>query len=92
MVKKTYYPIIKDDDLISKVENYVEAVNDPSCTWHLHHRNAILFGWSVKEMKDNFIYLYCDPEDLLFLRPCEHLRLHAAARKRRAAKILKSLS
>lgn len=90
MVKKTYYPVIKDDDLIYKVENYAEAVNDPSCTWHLHHRNAILFGWSLKEMKDNCIYHYCDPEDLLFLRPGEHARLHNSARKRKAAKNLKN--
>ena len=86
MVRKTYYPIIKDDDLISKVENYAEAFNDNTCTWHLRHRNAILFGWSVKEMKDNCIYLYCDPEDLMFLRPSEHLRLHAAARKHKSNK------
>lgn len=86
MVKKTYYPIIKDDDLISKVENYAEAVNDPTCTWHLHHRNAILFGWSIKEMKDNCIYHYCDPEDLMFLRPGEHTRLHNSTGKNRRRK------
>lgn len=84
MVRKKYYPIIKDEELISKVENYAEAVNDKTCTWHLHHRNAILFGWSLQEMKDNCIYFHCDPEDLIFLRPIEHRRLHAAARKQKA--------
>lgn len=80
MIRKSYYPIIKDDDLLPSVENYQAALLDTSCTWHLHHRNAILFGWNFKEMKENGIYKYCEPDELIFLTPCEHYRLHAKAR------------
>lgn len=40
------------DDL-SKIENYEQAIADTTRTWHLHHRNAILFGLNVNERKAN---------------------------------------
>ena len=76
MVKNSYYPVIKDDDLISQVENYQEAKADKNVMWHLHHRLAITFNLNVKQMREWNIYNFCDPEDLIFLTPKCHRRIH----------------
>lgn len=76
---------------ITKIENYSEAINDYKFTWNLHHRLGA--NHSVKELKDNNMYLHRPPEELIFLPPKDifaregylikrgHQSTHAEARR-----------
>ena len=59
-----------------KIENYEEAVNDQTQTWHCHHRHEI--DWALPREELIAIGRYYDVHysELIFLTPEEHNRLH----------------
>lgn len=58
------------------IENYDKALNDPDNTWICHHRNGILLGKSVKELKKMGLYEQRPPDELMFLTEHDHNVLH----------------
>lgn len=63
----------------SLIENYTEAINDQSQTWHCHHRLEIQDGgtrFSSKELIANKLYYHRPASELIFLTMSEHRRLH----------------
>lgn len=72
---------------ISKIENYYEAINDNSQTWICHHRDevktlpsGIKVFRSMNELKENGRYYHCPANELIFLTPAEHNKLHHSGR------------
>ena len=62
----------KDD--ISLIENYENAINDKTQTWHCHHRRETIFSKSdLIEIGEYYNRPACE---LIFLTPLEHNRLH----------------
>lgn len=63
---------------ISKIENYEQAKNDKTQTWHIHHRAEILPCGRFS--RDNLIkyrlYYQRPANELIFLTRAEHTRLH----------------
>lgn len=77
----------KDD--ISMIENYDKAIADKTQTWDCHHRDEIRTlpsGMTVirsrQDLKDAGRYYGCPANELIFLTPNEHRRLHNAGIKR----------
>lgn len=70
-------------DDISKIENYNEAVDDPTKTWHLHHRLELTldgeFALSAEQLELHNMYYNRPYYELIFLTPAEHRRMHALA-------------
>ena len=64
----------------TKIENYEEAVNDTTQTWHCHHRLELTldgeFALTVAQLKMHDMYYYRPYYELIFLTPEEHIRLH----------------
>lgn len=79
----------KDD--IAKIENYQEAVSDPSQTWHIHHRREIDDGISRRELIKKREYFHRPSCELIFLTKSQHMRLHRLGSKL-SAKIRKKMS
>lgn len=67
-------------DDISKIENYEEAVNDKTQTWHIHHRLELTldgeFALSAAQLKMHDMYYHRPYYELIFLTPTEHRRIH----------------
>ena len=67
-------------DDYTKIENYKEAVNDNTQTWELHHRNEFTFdgkfAHTAKELKEMNMYFKRPANELIFLTPSEHRRMH----------------
>lgn len=66
------------------IENYSEAINDDSEIWDCHHRREIFKNGntlSVKFLKKCGLYFHVPPEDLIFLRHSEHMKLHKGVEK-----------
>lgn len=63
------------------IENYQEAVSDPSEVWHLHHRREIDEGISGKELIRRGEYFSRPACELIFLRHDAHRRLHVIGNK-----------
>ena len=62
----------KDD--ISQIENYDKAIADKSQVWHCHHRRETIYSRSgLIEIGE---YYNRPAEELIFLTPNEHHRLH----------------
>lgn len=63
---------------IENIENYEQAVNDPTQTWHCHHRLEIQgpFKNSRELLKRCGMYYNVPASQLIFLTPSEHSRLH----------------
>ena len=61
---------------LSKIENYEQAVNDTTQVWDLHHRTAIWWNCSKKDLIDNECYYNRKACELIFLTHSEHRRLH----------------
>lgn len=59
-----------------KIENYQEAVNDQTQTWHCHHRHEIDWVLSRKELIVIGRYYDVHYSELIFLTPEEHTSLH----------------
>ena len=68
---------------ISKIENYDKAVADKDETWHCHHRSEILpcGNFSMETLKKYVLYYNRNPEELIFLKESEHLKLHNSGDK-----------
>lgn len=77
---------------ISKIENYFEAVNDTETTWHCHHRlethdengnrrkGKDLLSTDLIKMNK---YYDVPPEELIYMLPIEHHRLHNEKQNKR---------
>lgn len=68
---------------ISNIENYDKAIADTTQTWDCHHRNEIrvlhsgmIAYRSTAELIENNMYYGCLANELIFLTPAEHRRLH----------------
>lgn len=68
---------------ISLIENYDKAIEDKSQVWHCHHRDEIKVlpsGIKVIRSKEELIengrYYNCPANELIFLLPSEHRKLH----------------
>ena len=76
--KKRVRKYCRDD--LSKIENYEEAINDKTQTWHLHHRLELTldgeFALTVSQLKMHDMYYNRPYYELIFLTPAEHRRLH----------------
>ena len=62
----------KDD--ISLIENYENAINDKTQTWHCHHRRETIF--SRKDLIEICEYYNRPACELIFLTKSEHHKLH----------------
>lgn len=58
----------------TKIENYEEAMNDTTQTWHCHHILGEIL--SRKQLKDHDFYYDVPPCMLKFLTKAEHISLH----------------
>lgn len=63
-------------DPIEWIENYQEAVNDQTQTWHCHHRFETEYNLSKIELQSLGFYFDRPFCELIFLTPKEHKRLH----------------
>lgn len=68
---------------IDKIENYDKAITDSSKTWHCHHRDeirtlpsGITVIRSMQDLKDTGRYYDCPANELIFLTPSEHQKIH----------------
>lgn len=75
MINKYYAKKFCKED-ISKIENYDKAVADTTQVWHCHHRTAIWWNCSKKDLNANECYYNRKACELIFLTPEEHKRLH----------------
>lgn len=76
---------------ISQIENYDKATADSQTVWHCHHRKESQY--TKQQLIDNNDYWKVPANDLIFLRPEEHVSLHfweCAGSKERRDKISKS--
>lgn len=85
MINERYaHQFCRDD--ISKIENYEEAVNDKTQTWHCHHRLELTldgeFALSRDDLKLHDMYFNRPYYELIFLTPAEHRRIHAKVQLR----------
>lgn len=64
-------------DYITEIENYKQANKDASTTWVCHHKKEIELNLSVQELKEKGLYYYRPADELIFLTPSEHSKLHA---------------
>lgn len=81
--------ILKETDMISKnitafcinfqqIENYNAAINDKNETWHCHHRLELRDDYinTREELKMMNLYYDRPPEELIFMRSKDHMKLH----------------
>ena len=63
---------------LSHIENYQEAMNDPTRTWVIHHRKEIDNGVfrTPGELIENGMYWHRPASELIFLTKSEHSRIH----------------
>lgn len=68
---------------ITLIENYDKAIADETQVWDCHHRDEIrvlpsgmVALRSQKELQENGRYFGCPANELIFLTPSEHSRLH----------------
>lgn len=66
---------------VSKIENYDKAISDTSQTWHCHHRMELMatgavVDSTVQDLIDWNIYYDRPADELIFLTPSEHAKLH----------------
>lgn len=81
---------------ISKIENYEKAKYDLYCTWYCHHRDEIKTlpsGIKVLRTLADLVeadrYFNCPANELIFLTPTEHIRIHQQAGTYKKIKISK---
>lgn len=74
-------------DDINTIENYDKAINDNTQTWDCHHRDEVKIlpsGIKVIRSKQDLIengrYYNCPANELIFLTPSEHRRLHQSGK------------
>lgn len=61
---------------ISLIENYKEAVNDKTETWHCHHKLEIDLNKKQKELVKMGLYYNRPASELIFLTTKEHYQIH----------------
>lgn len=74
----------KDD--ISMIENYEKAINDMTQTWHCHHRLETFDGERTRPSRYLMMvnmYYNRPADELIFLTPSEHQRIHHTSCKLR---------
>lgn len=59
-----------------KIENYQEAVNDTTQTWHCHHRHEIEYNLSKIDLQAMDFYFNRPFDELIFLTSADHRSLH----------------
>ena len=74
MISRRIYEFCNDD--ITKIENYEQAMNDTTQTWHCHHRLETDLNLSIQELKDRGLYFNRPASELIFLTHSEHTSLH----------------
>ena len=57
------------------IENYEAALKSP-LKYDLHHRREIFESKSIKDLKEENLYYYRPPEELVFLEHRDHVSLH----------------
>jgi hypothetical protein len=63
---------------IENIENFNEMINDATCAkWDCHHKLEIDKHLSAKQLKEMNLYYLRPANELIFLRPSDHHRLHA---------------
>lgn len=64
---------------LSLVENYDNAINDKTQTWHCHHRLEIQGDkiFSIKDLISQGLYYNRPASELIFLTKSEHMKLHS---------------
>ena len=62
------------------IENYREAVEDITKTWHCHHRKETDEGLTRTELKEMGLYYHRPPSELIFLTESAHRSLHDRTR------------
>lgn len=69
---------------VSKIENYTEAVSDKKVVWHCHHKLELCDGQelSKKTLLKHGLYYNRPAEELIFLRPGDHMLLHLGKTRR----------
>lgn len=74
---------------LENVENYHEAVSDPTTVWTLHHRDEIrtlpsgmVVRRSMRELMEMGRYYDCPANELIFMRTSDHIKLHRSGFKR----------
>ena len=74
---------------ISKIENYEQAVEDPTRVWHCHHRAEITPSgtYSRKDLIEQGIYYKRPASELIFLTPSDHKQLHTKAIKHNVVEV-----
>ena len=63
----------------TKIENYEEAMADPDNIWDCHHRREVFENGntlSVDALKHFGLYYNVPPEDLIFMKHSDHMKLH----------------
>ena len=82
MISERFTKLLCKED-ISKIENYDKAIADTTQVWHCHHRDEVkVLPSDVKVIRssqdliDNGSYYGCSANELIFLTPSEHSRLH----------------
>ena len=68
-----------------QIENYEAAINDKNETWHCHHRLEIRDDYINTREELIMMNLYDNrpPEELIFLKPSDHIKLHQNNEKKR---------
>jgi len=61
---------------ISTIENYKNAIEDPSQTWSCHHKKEIELRKTKQELIDMGLYYDRPASELIFLTHFEHQSLH----------------
>ena len=66
------------------IENYEQAINDKTQIWICHHRDGIrklpsgiIAVRSKDELIENGRYYNCPPNELIFLTPSDHSKIHS---------------
>lgn len=82
MINEKYAKQFCKDD-ISKIENYNLAINDKTQVWECHHRVEILpcGRFSRNDLKKFNLYYARPANELVFLTPSEHRKLHFKGKK-----------
>lgn len=82
MINETYAERYCSED-IAKIENYEQAVNDKTQTWHCHHKLEIQgqFQNSPAMLKKCGLYYHVPAWQLIFLTKAEHSKLHKLGNK-----------
>jgi hypothetical protein len=82
MVSKSVKRFCKD---YTNIENYDKAMGDLNVTWECHHRLELestggLVDLTTQGLKDFGLYYNRPADELIFLKPDEHRRLHMSSK------------